>query len=156
MVGGSLGIQEARINEFYAMLMALRRAYWENYNDLILETDNAAAFWEWTFVNMEGVVPEHRYVVNQLEQRKADKNLRLEVRAVSQESNQLARFLAQHGAQHLNGLVIFEAPFGRIHELWFNDMGLGPLGEQFQEVWEGDLNEDEEMQEEVVEQEEVI
>lgn len=46
MVGGSLGIQEARINEFYSMLMALRRAYWENYNNLILETDNAGAFWE--------------------------------------------------------------------------------------------------------------
>lgn len=131
MVGGSIGIQEERINEFYALLMALRRAYQENYNDIILETDNAAAYWEWTFVNMEGVVPEHRYVVNQLEQRKADKNLRMEVRAITQEANLLARYLAQHGARTWNQLVIIEAPFGRIRELWFNDMGLGPLGNQF-------------------------
>lgn len=27
MVGGSVGIEEERINEFYAMLMSLRRAY---------------------------------------------------------------------------------------------------------------------------------
>ncbi|KAK1389255.1 hypothetical protein POM88_017433 [Heracleum sosnowskyi] len=100
MVGGSLGIEEERINEFYALLTALRRAYRENYNDIILETDNAGAYWEWTFVNMEGVIPEHRYVVNQLEQRNADRNLRMDVRAISQESNQFARYLAQYGARH--------------------------------------------------------
>lgn len=96
------------------------------------------------------MVPEHRYVVNQLEQRKADKNLRMEVRAITQEANLLARYLAQHGARTWNQLVIIEAPFGRIRELWFNDMGLGPLRNQFQEVWEEDLNEDGDAQEEIV------
>ncbi|KAK1360350.1 hypothetical protein POM88_044824 [Heracleum sosnowskyi] len=91
MVGGSLGIEEEMINEFYVLLTTLCRAYWENHNNIILETDNAGAYWEWSFVDLEGVIPEHRYVVNQLEQRKADRNLRMEVRAIIQESNHLAR-----------------------------------------------------------------
>ncbi|KAK1357881.1 hypothetical protein POM88_051137 [Heracleum sosnowskyi] len=148
MVGGSLGIEEERINEFYALLTALRRAY--------LETNNACAYWEWTFVNMEGVIPEHRYVVNQLEQRKADRNLRMDVRAISQESNQFSRYLAQYGARHWTQLVIIEQPFGRIGELWNNDMGLGPVGAQFQEFWEADLQNEDEMQEEVLVQVEEI
>lgn len=27
-------------------------------------------------------------------------------------------------------------PFGRVTELWFNDMGLGPVGPQFQVIFE--------------------
>lgn len=40
----SLGINEERINEFYSMIMGLKRAYLEEYDDLILETDNAGAY----------------------------------------------------------------------------------------------------------------
>lgn len=49
MVAVSLGINEERINEFYSMIMGLKRAYLEEYDDLILETDNAGAYWKWRF-----------------------------------------------------------------------------------------------------------
>lgn len=32
-----------------------------------------------------------------------------------------------------------QAPFGRIREIWTNDMALGPLGDQFVVVFEEDL-----------------
>lgn len=63
MVAGSLGIQERRINEFYAMFLGLRRPYLESYTQIMLETDNAGAYWEWRFCD-GGFFPEHRYVVN--------------------------------------------------------------------------------------------
>lgn len=65
MVAGTLGIQERKINELYAMLMGLRRAYLESITQMVLETDNAGAYWEWRFSDGD-VIPEHRYVVNPL------------------------------------------------------------------------------------------
>ncbi|KAK1377086.1 hypothetical protein POM88_033279 [Heracleum sosnowskyi] len=119
MVGGSLGLQDERINEFYARIMALRRAFLENDNNLILEKDTLEAYWEWKLAGMNGVVPEHRY-------------------------------LAEQGAHMWTQLMVIENRFGRIQELWNNDMGLGPVGEQFREVWEGDLIVEEEAAEEVI------
>ncbi|KAK1375501.1 hypothetical protein POM88_031694 [Heracleum sosnowskyi] len=47
MIASSLRIQGRRLNELYAMQYALRRAFFENYNMLELETDHGEAYWEW-------------------------------------------------------------------------------------------------------------
>ncbi|KAK1391581.1 hypothetical protein POM88_010637 [Heracleum sosnowskyi] len=59
MIADSLRIQRRRLNELYAMQYALRRAFFENYNLLELETDHGEAYWEWMRSNEEGVRPEH-------------------------------------------------------------------------------------------------
>lgn len=57
--------------------------------------------WRW-FIN-----PNHSRVIQQLEQRKKDRNLTLKVKVVSAFENRLARYLAEDGAHHKNRLVIF-------------------------------------------------
>lgn len=62
MMAGSLGIEEQRSNELYAMLEGLKRAYMENRFDIELETDHEEAYWEWRNADDLGVIPEHLYV----------------------------------------------------------------------------------------------
>lgn len=141
MYGGSLRIVERRINELYAMLQGLVRAYLDEYDIIELETDNVAAYWEWSNSLLNGVPPEHEFVVSQLNTRKEDDNMVLVYRPVDEDSNALARYVARHGAEHFDRMVIFANPFGRVRELWCHDMGLGPVGEQFVPVNEADLQE---------------
>ncbi|KAK1388088.1 hypothetical protein POM88_016266 [Heracleum sosnowskyi] len=139
MIAGSLRIQGRRLNELYAMQYALRRAFFENYNLLELETDHGEAYWEWMRSNEEGVRPEHQSVVRQLNARQDDKNLALDVTVINEESNLLAAYLAEYGAHHWTSMIIIKGIFGRVQELWFNDMGLGPVDPQFQAIHEEDL-----------------
>ncbi|KAK1398519.1 hypothetical protein POM88_008382 [Heracleum sosnowskyi] len=46
MLGGSLGIDERGNNELYAFLEGLKRAYVEDYPEVILETDHVNTYWE--------------------------------------------------------------------------------------------------------------
>lgn len=71
---GSLGIEERRTNELYAMLQGLIRAYRDEYDIIELETDNVGAFWEWSDSMTNGVPPEHEFVTRQLNTRKEDDN----------------------------------------------------------------------------------
>ncbi|KAK1378627.1 hypothetical protein POM88_025371 [Heracleum sosnowskyi] len=139
MYAGTLGIQERRLNEFYAMLYGLRKAFFENFNILELESDHAGAYWGWRFEPLKGVILEHQYAVRQINTRKADKNSIIEIEVISDESNRLATYLAEHGARTWDRMVELEAPFGRFKEIWYNDTGLGPIGPQFETVCELDL-----------------
>lgn len=58
---------------------------------------------------------------------------------MGEECNRLAMYLAQHGVSNWDRMVSVEAPFGRVKELWYNDMGLGPVGPQFEMIREVDL-----------------
>lgn len=69
---GSLLIEDRRVNEFYAMFEGLVRAYLDDHEVLELETDNLAAHWEWENSLNNGVPQEHLFIVQQLNQRKAD------------------------------------------------------------------------------------
>lgn len=140
MVAGTLGIQDRRLNELYALMEGLKRAYLDDWFDIVLESDNEAACWEWLDAAELGVIPEHRYVVQQLTQRRADQNFRISVRPIQQNANSLARYLASYGAEHWDKMVIVAGPFGRIFELWCDDMGLGPIGDQFMAIHELDMN----------------
>ncbi|KAK1394595.1 hypothetical protein POM88_013651 [Heracleum sosnowskyi] len=111
---GTLKIQERRLNEFYAILYRLRKAFFENFNILELESDHAEAYWGWRFEPFDGVIPEHQYVVRQINTMK-------------------------HGARTWDRMMELEAPLGRVKEIWYNDMGLGPIGPQFETVRELDL-----------------
>lgn len=51
----------------------------------------------------------------------------------------MARYLARHGAENFKKMVVFSQPFGRIHEIWSFDMGLGPVDDQFVTELEGDI-----------------
>lgn len=64
----------------------------------------------------------------------------------------MTRYLAHHGTHTWNRMMIIQAPFGRVREIWANDMGLGPLGEQFEEVLEGDLQAEVAVEEEGMEE----
>ncbi|KAK1383286.1 hypothetical protein POM88_021021 [Heracleum sosnowskyi] len=139
ILAGSLRIQDRRLNELYAMHYALRRAFFENYNLLELETDHGGAYWEWKLSNRDGVRLEHQYIVRQLNTRKEDENVALDVTLINEESNRLAAYLAEHGARHWTQMVTIKGPFGRVRELWFEDMGLGPVDPLFQAIHEEDL-----------------
>ncbi|KAK1366051.1 hypothetical protein POM88_041612 [Heracleum sosnowskyi] len=135
----SMDSQDRRLNELYAMLYALRRAFFENYNLLELETDHGGAYWEWKLSNRDGVRLEHQYIVRQLNTRKEDENVALDVTLINEESNRLAAYLAEHGARHWTQMVTIKGPFGRVRELWFEDMGLGPVDPLFQAIHDEDL-----------------
>lgn len=139
MYAGSLDIQERRLNEFYAMHYALRKAFFDDFNLLELESDHPGAHWEWRHSRFDGAVPEYEYIIRQLNTRKEDKNSIIDVSTVGEECNRLAIYLAHHGVSNWDRMVSIEVPFGRVKELWYNDMGLGPVGPQFETIRERDL-----------------
>lgn len=61
-----------------------------------------------------GIVREHAYVTQQLNQRKTYENLNLVVRVIDADSNAMAIYLASHGAENYHRMVITEQPFNRI------------------------------------------
>ncbi|KAK1386586.1 hypothetical protein POM88_014764 [Heracleum sosnowskyi] len=93
-----------------------------------LETDHGRAYWGWKHFGIDGARPEHRYVIRQLNTRKEDKNTALDVTLINEESKMLTMYLAKHGAHTWTGMVIIKGVFDHVRELWFNDMGLGPVG----------------------------
>lgn len=103
----------------------------------------------------QGVPLECLYVVQQLNQRKmlTDENLLLVTRAIDADSNEMARYMARYGAEKYYKMVIIRKPVGRIYEIWSNDMGLGPVGDQFVAELEENL-EDEVIDEEIIEADE--
>ncbi|KAK1392816.1 hypothetical protein POM88_011872 [Heracleum sosnowskyi] len=159
LYAGSLGFNDRRINELNAMFQGLIRAYWDGHDILKFETDNVAAEWEWTNSIIHGVPHEHAYVVQQLNQRKEDDNLSLVAGAdpdsgsalvsckvwsalfggesIDTYSNELAMYLARHGAENYHQMVIIENLFGRVRKIWSNDMGLGPVEDRFLAVYKG-------------------
>lgn len=139
LYGGTLGIEERRTNELYAMLQGLIRAYLNEYDVIELETDNVGAFWEWSDSMINGVPQEHEFVVRQLNTRKDDENQVLVSRPIDESANALARYVAIHGAANYDRMVIFSHTFGRVKEIWNHDMGLGPIGNQFVPVFEEEL-----------------
>ncbi|KAL8156801.1 hypothetical protein AgCh_001781 [Apium graveolens] len=152
---GSLGIVERRLNELYAMLQGLVRAFLDDYKVIELETDNVEAFWEWSDSMINGVPQEHEFVVRQLNTKKADENYDLMLRIVDENANSLARYVARYGATHFDRMVIFSNLFGRVCEIWHHDIGLGPVGVQFVPILEVDL-EDEIVNDEVIVDEELL
>lgn len=140
MLSGTLGIQNPRINEYHALLEGCKRAFVENWQFFELECDHLDSFWEWRNSSIEGARPEHAEVVQQLNQRAADRNFRMDVKLCDPNANALAAYLAQHGAENYKNMVIIAQPFGRIFELWNLDMGLGPADPQFMAIHEDDIN----------------
>ncbi|KAK1373382.1 hypothetical protein POM88_029575 [Heracleum sosnowskyi] len=87
-------------------------------------------------------VPDHHYVIQQLNQRKSDQYLSLKINHIDEDANAMAIYLAQHGAANYDQMVIFSEPFGRIFEIWCSDMGLGLVEAPFLGVLEEDINMD--------------
>lgn len=137
-------------NELWSFVIGLKGAFFEDENLIILEIDNATGVKEWEdwkwFLD-----PNHAGLIQQLEQRKRDPNLVLQVRVVSQSENRLARWLAYDGAHNRTRVVLYFRLFGRVKELWMLDMGLGPIHGDYQVVSEEEyeflMMEAEEMQE---------
>ncbi|KAK1372963.1 hypothetical protein POM88_029156 [Heracleum sosnowskyi] len=63
MYAGSLGIQERRLDELYAMQYALRKAFFGNFNLLELESDHVGAYWEWRHSHFNGAIPGHEFIL---------------------------------------------------------------------------------------------
>lgn len=55
MYAGTMHIEGRRLNEFYAMIYALRKAFFLEFNKLELDTDHQGAYWEWRFSLGDGV-----------------------------------------------------------------------------------------------------
>ncbi|KAK1354849.1 hypothetical protein POM88_048105 [Heracleum sosnowskyi] len=140
MLGGSLCIEERGNNELYAFMERLKRAYIEDYPEVILETDHVNTYWEWKHSTIEGGTLDNAYILRQLNTRRRDTNFALDVRLADPEDNELVVYLAEYGVAHWKQMVIIKKPFGRVFELWSKDMGLGPVGPQFRAVHEEDLN----------------
>ena len=139
MISGSLGIQNHRINEFHALMEGCKCAFVEDGEHFILESDHFEAFWEWRNSLVEGVHPDHEFIVQQLNQRKADPNFDMEPSLCDHNANAIAEYLADYGAHNFKVMVVIAQPFGRIFELWSLDMGLGPSEQRFVAVHEADL-----------------
>lgn len=131
MYSGSIQNRTKIGNKLWSFVIGLRGAFFEDENLVILETDNAEGVKEWEdwrwFLD-----PRHAGLIQQLEQRKRDPNLTLEVRVVGESENRLARWLAFDGAMHRTRVVLFRRLFGRVKELWMLDLGLGPINGNFQ------------------------
>lgn len=55
----------------------------------------------------------------------------LKVRPIDADSNVMAIYLAQHVAAKWTQMIIIKNILGKIFMIWSNDMGLGPVEEQF-------------------------
>lgn len=76
------------------VLIGLKEAFLKDENKMELETDNLEALKEWedwkSFLD-----PNHTKVIEQLEQRKGDRNLKQLVRPIGESKNAVTRCLAQ-------------------------------------------------------------
>lgn len=63
----------------------------------------------------------------------------MEVNLCDDNANDLAAYLADHGARNYRVMVVIAQPFGRVFEIWNHDMGLGPVEPQFIAVNEEDV-----------------
>ena len=114
MLSSSLGIRNRRVNEYHDMLEGCKRAYVEDWEHYILESDHFDSFWECRNSGLEGVDPEHAFVVQQLNQRKDDINIEMEVTLCDHNANELAAYLANHRAHNYKVMVVIAQPFGRV------------------------------------------
>lgn len=140
MVAGSLGYEDRLMNEYGALLEGMKEAYYKDYKNIILETSHGDAYWNWYNSSVLGGLPIYVEILHQLNQRKADKNFKNHVRLVDEEDNMLAAYLARHGAERWNRMVVIREMFGRTRELWMLDMGLGTDEEIFQVVFEEEMD----------------
>ena len=140
MLSGSLGILNRRVNEYYAYLEGCKCAFVEDWKYFYLESDHLDAHWEWRNSTVEGVHPDHQFIVQQLNQRQADRNFHMEVTLCDANANALATYLAEYGARNFKAMVVIAHPFDRVFELWGLDMGLGPVDQQSIAIHEADLD----------------
>lgn len=118
MVDKMLGIQEKHLNELYALLERLKRAFVADRFDIILEMDNEDSYWEWRNVVDFGVVAEHKYVEQQLTQQGACINFNLTVRPLKViNANLIAVYSTRHGVETWDHMINIPGPFGRVFEL---------------------------------------
>lgn len=116
MYSGTIRNFTLRANELWPMLIGSQGAFFEQENRVELETDIPKALKEWKdwrwFIN-----PNHLRVIQQLEQRKKDPNLTLNVKVVTVNENRISCYLDEDGARNKTGLVIFRRLFGRVREI---------------------------------------
>ena len=153
MLSGSLEIQNRRVNEYHAMLEGCKRAYIEDWKYFTLETDHNDSYWEWRNSTQEGVHPNHAYIVQQLNQRREDRYFHMDVNLCNRNANELAAYLADFGARNFKSMVVIAQPFGRVFEIWNDDMGLGLADARFMAVNEEDVGPAVVNEAEVIEQE---
>lgn len=77
-------------------------------------------------------------MIQQLEQRKKDKKLKLIILVCRESQNRLARLLTMESAMNHTRLVVFSRSSGRVRELLRLDMSLGVLDDSFREFLEED------------------
>ncbi|KAL1826324.1 hypothetical protein ACET3Z_004736 [Daucus carota] len=68
-------------------------------------------------------------------------------------ANELAAYLADFGARNFKSMVVIAQPFGRVFEIWNDDMGLGLADARFMAVNEEDVGPAVVNEAEVIEQE---
>ncbi|KAK1389909.1 hypothetical protein POM88_018087 [Heracleum sosnowskyi] len=116
----SAGFSENKIICF-VMMMGLRLA-WEEQKELIIpETDNWFAFQCYYGKWCE----ECKYEIYQIQKRREDKNMKIEVIYISHDANRLAIYLAENGGETREYIHITKKPFGKVIEIWYEEIGLG-------------------------------
>ncbi|KAK1383369.1 hypothetical protein POM88_021104 [Heracleum sosnowskyi] len=84
-------------------------------------------------------IPEHAFMLQQLNQKSEDKNFFMDVKLADANCNVMTTYLAEYGAANYDQMILIEQPFGRIKEIWHADMGLGPFGRRYMAVREADF-----------------
>lgn len=96
MLSGCLRIEDRRINEFNSFMEGLKEAFYKDYTNIVLETDHD---WLWRHSSVEGAPGPQALIVQQLNQRRHDKNFRLEIRLTDPKDDALAAFSMEYGAR---------------------------------------------------------
>lgn len=78
----------------------MKEAFYKDFSNIILETDEVDPYWEWFNSSIAGGRPQYEFILQQLNQRRADKNFIAEVRLVDHADNMLATYLAEYGANN--------------------------------------------------------
>lgn len=130
---GTIPINTNLQNSLWAILIGMRRAFRDNHQYYILETDNIDAYRECKYYKEEGIDANVQGFFRNIISRMEDTNFNCDLRYVHQDRNRVARRLANVGMETMHNLESHNGPVANIQELLDLDIGLGPADDQFQD-----------------------
>ena len=118
----------------WAVFIGMRRAFQDQYERVIIETDNIQAYRECKYYREDGLTPHTRSTFRFILSRLNDPNIRYEINLVHPQRNSVARCLTSIGRQNLHDLQTLDRPVDNIQEFLNMDLGIGPPQARFQDV----------------------
>ncbi|XP_074356010.1 uncharacterized protein LOC141695682 [Apium graveolens] len=118
----------------WAVLIETRRAFQDQYERVIIETDNIRAYHECKYYREDGLTPHTKSTFKFILPRLNDPNIRYEITLVHQQRNSVARRLAYIGKRNLHNLQTLDRPVDNIQEFLNMDLCIGPPQARFHDI----------------------